>query len=350
MAPRILGVIPGSETLLPPTETLVEGLLKGEKLALARLITLIERESPDTSRILSLAAAGAAAAGTPPAYRIGFTGPPGSGKSTLVDGLTATIRGDKSQGGPTVGIVAVDPSSPFTGGALLGDRIRMEGHYKDPGVYIRSMGTRGSHGGMPSVAQRVATLMEASGKEYVLVETVGVGQTELDIMEAADTVVVVLVPEAGDTVQTMKAGLMEIADVFVVNKADRGGAEKLATSIEQSLTLIYEESYWRIPVVLTEATSGLGIPDLREAIESHRTAAEASGELDRRRQRRRRAQFMKTVEEKIAAGFHALLASDPVLQDILRRVEDGFSDPYSAAAEALQDQRVRDRWLSISQA
>ena len=205
---------------MPPIETLVEGLLRGEKLALARLITLIERESPDASRALSLALSGAEErAGR--SYCVGFTGPPGSGKSTLVDGLTTNIRG--GEGDATVGIVAVDPSSPFTGGALLGDRIRMVGHYKDPGVYIRSMGTRGSRGGVPSVAQRAVSLLAASGKDYVIVETVGVGQTELDVMETADTVVVVLVPEAGDTIQTMKAGLMEIADIFVVNKADRGG-------------------------------------------------------------------------------------------------------------------------------
>ena len=347
MAARILDSIleAATETSLPPIETLVEGLLRGEKLALARLITLIERESPDASRALSLALSGAEErAGR--SYCVGFTGPPGSGKSTLVDGLTTNIRG--GEGDATVGIVAVDPSSPFTGGALLGDRIRMEGHYKDPGVYIRSMGTRGGRGGVPSVAQRVASLLAASGKDYVIVETVGVGQTELDVMETADTVVVVLVPEAGDTIQTMKAGLMEIADVFVVNKADRGGAEKLASNIEQSLTLIYEESYWRAPVLLTEANAGVGVAELREAIEGHRKAAAESGELERRRRRRRRAQFVKSVEEKITGAFHAMLDDTPMLQDLLREVEEGARDPYTAASEALRDRGVRDRWLSLS--
>ena len=330
---------------MPPIETLVEGLLRGEKLALARLITLIERESPDASRALSLTLSGADERGRD-SYCIGFTGPPGSGKSTLVDALTANIRG--GDGDATVGIVAVDPSSPFTGGALLGDRIRMEGHYKDPGVYIRSMGTRGSRGGVPSVAQRVVSLLAAAGKDYVIVETVGVGQTELDVMETADTVVVVLVPEAGDTIQTMKAGLMEIADIFVVNKADRGGAEKLATDIEQSLTLIYEETYWRAPVLLTEAHRGTGVAEVRDAIERHRAASVEAGEQERRRRRRRRAQFVKSVEEKLAGAFHAMIEDAPVLQDLLQQVLAGERDPYTAASEALRDRGVRDRWLSLS--
>lgn len=327
-------------------ETLIEGLVNGENFALAQLISLVERDHPDVSNILSLAAS-ASGIGSGAGYRVGFTGPPGSGKSTLVDSLTTVIRGDEGLSNPTVGIIAVDPSSPFTGGALLGDRIRMEGHYKDPGVYIRSMGSRGSHGGISSVAQRVATLMEAAKKDYVLIETVGVGQTEIDVMEVADTVVVVLVPEAGDTVQTMKAGLMEIADIFVVNKADRGGAEKLAKDLEQSLTLIYEESYWRIPVLLTEATAHVGVQELRATIEHHREAAKESGELERRRRRRRRAQFVKTIEEKLSARFLALVVEDEVLQGLLQRVDEGASDPYSAANEALKDQRIRQRWLSM---
>ena len=330
---------------MPPIETLVEGLLRGEKLALARLITLIERESPDASRALSLALSGAEErAGR--SYCVGFTGPPGSGKSTLVDGLTTNIRG--GEGDATVGIVAVDPSSPFHRRRAARRPDTDGGPLQGPGVYIRSMGTRGSRGGVPSVAQRVASLLAASGKDYVIVETVGVGQTELDVMETADTVVVVLVPEAGDTIQTMKAGLMEIADIFVVNKADRGGAEKLASNIEQSLTLIYEESYWRAPVLLTEGTAGVGVAELREAIEGHRIAAAESGELERRRRRRRRAQFVKSVEEKITGAFHAMLDDTPMLQDLLREVEEGARDPYTAASEALRDRGVRDRWLSLS--
>jgi len=327
-------------------ETLIEGLVKGDKLALAQSISLVEKDHADAWDILSHAAS-VSGSGGQRGYRVGFTGPPGSGKSTLVDTLTTVIRGDQGRSNPTVGIIAVDPSSPFTGGALLGDRIRMEGHYSDSGVYIRSMASRGSHGGMPNVAQRVATLMEAAKKEYILIETVGVGQTELDVMEVADTVVVVLVPEAGDTVQTMKAGLMEIADIFVVNKADRVGAEKLAKDIEQSLNLIYEESYWRVPVLLTEATAQVGVQELRTTIENHRAAAEESGELQQRRRRRRRAQFVKTIEEKISARFYALLAEDEVLRGLLRRVDDGVSDPYSAANEVLKDQRIRQRWLSM---
>ena len=326
---------------LPSIETLVEGLLRGDKLALARLITIVERESPDAPEILKLASPHAGKG-----YRIGFTGPPGSGKSTIVDALIGVIRGERSEDAPQVGIIAVDPSSPFSGGALLGDRVRMERHYKDPGVYIRSMGSRGSHGGMSSVSQRVAVLMEAAGKDYVLIETVGVGQTELDIMEAADTVVVVLVPEAGDTIQTMKAGLMEIGDIFLVNKADREGAERLEKDISQSLHLSYGRSFWEPPVLKTHATKGLGVPDLFEKIGEHRHAAEEAGELQRRRERRQRAQFLRTVEEKISGTLHDLLAQNGDLRAVLERVHNGQIDPYSAAMEVLGDRDLLHKWLS----
>lgn len=326
---------------MPSIETLVEGLVRGDKLSLARLITRIERESPDAAEVLRLAWPHAGGG-----YRIGLTGPPGSGKSTLVDSLTTLIRGEKAADDPTVGIIAVDPSSPFSGGALLGDRIRMDGHYRDAGVYIRSMGTRGSHGGMPSVSQRVATLLEAAGKHYILIETVGVGQTELDIMEAADTVVVVLVPEAGDTIQTMKAGLMEIGDIFVVNKSDRDGAEMLQKEIMQSLSLGEVHLGWEPPVLLTQAIRGVGVPELFEAVQQHRQASEASGELERRRKARRKSQFFKTVEERMNAALHELITNDEALQGKLQRIEDGQEDPYAAAMEILGDQALRHKWVS----
>lgn len=317
-------------------------MLRGEKLSLARLISRVEKESPDATEVLRLAFPHAGKA-----YRIGFTGPPGSGKSTLVDQLIAFVRGD----GPkprTVGVIAVDPSSPFTGGALLGDRIRMEQHYKDEGVYIRSMGTRGGHGGLPSVAERAAILLEASGKDYVIIETVGVGQTELDVMEAVDTVVVVLVPEAGDTVQTMKAGLMEIGDVFVVNKADREGADRLAKDMQVSLHLGSKRSGWDPPVLTTQAHKGVGIKDLHDAIVKHRKALEQSGDLQRRRERRAAAQFFKTVDEKLMAALHELIAQDSEVRSLVERVRRGEMDPYSAALAFLRDHNLLHTWFSVS--
>ncbi len=311
-------------------------MIQGDRLSLARLITLVERESPDAPEILRLAGPHAGRG-----YRVGFTGPPGGGKSTLVDQVTVRLRAAEA----TVGVIAVDPSSPFSGGALLGDRIRMERHYKDPGVYIRSMGTRGGRGGLTSVTERVVTLVEASGRDYVLVETVGVGQTELDVMEAADTVVVVLVPEAGDTIQTMKAGLMEIADIFVVNKADRDGADKLAHEIEASLRLSGVESPWTAPVLTTQANEDVGTEELIDAVKRHREASEASGELAARRRRRMKAQFFKTLEAKVQAALHEIIASNGDVRAVVERVEGGLVDPYTAATEMLRDRGLVEKWL-----
>ena len=320
-------------------QELVDATLQGDKLSLARLISHVERDGPEVPTILQRLFPK-----TGTAYRVGFTGPPGSGKSTLVDQLTRLLR--SREGAPTVGILAADPTSPFTGGALLGDRIRMQQHYKDEGVFVRSLATRGSHGGLPGVVRRVAMVLEASGKDYVLVETVGVGQTELDIVEVADTVVVVLVPEAGDSIQTMKAGVMEIADIFVVNKADRGGADKLGHEIEATLHLSDKQSWWEVPVLLTQAHKGEGVQEVSEAIHRHRQALEESGNLESNRRRRRAAEFFKDVEEKIGAGLHHMVATDGDLQSFLKRVEGGEIDPYSAAAEVLGDRELLRRWLS----
>src|SRR4030043_2407967 len=205
---------------------LVEEMLAGNVLSLARLITRVERDGADVPRIMKQIYPKLGKA-----YCAGITGPPGSGKSTIVDRLTAVMRQDCL----SVGIIAADPTSPFTGGAVLGDRIRMQQHYLDEGGFIRSMATRGSHGGLPRATGGVIKLLDAFGKHFIVVETVGVGQTELDIMQNADTVVVALVPEAGDTIQTMKAGLMEIADIFAVNKADRPGADYLVGELMSML-------------------------------------------------------------------------------------------------------------------
>src|SRR4030043_2461898 len=210
----------------PEVMRLLEQMLKGENISLSRVISLIENDSSQVPEIMQFIAPHVGKA-----HCIGITGPPGGGKSTLVDKLTALMRKQDQK----VGIIAVDPTSPFTGGAVLGDRIRMQQHYLDDGVFIRSMATRGTRGGLPKTAPNVMKLLDASGKDIVLVETAGVGQTELDIMETVDATVVVLVPEAGDTIQTMKAGLMEIADIFAVNKADRPGADYLVGELMSML-------------------------------------------------------------------------------------------------------------------
>ena len=323
---------------MPSTSALIDATLRGESLALARVITLVERDAPEVPEILRRLAPH-----TGRAYTIGVTGPPGSGKSTVVDQITAVLRA--AEGSPTVGIIAVDPTSPFTGGAILGDRIRMQRHYADPGVFIRSMASRGSHGGLPGVARRVASVLDAASKSYVLAETVGVGQTELDVMDVADTVVVVLVPEGGDTVQAMKAGLMEIADVFVVNKADRDGADRIAAEIRSMLHLGPRRD-WEVPVLLTKANRGEGIKDVVDAIHRHRAYLESSGELQRKRRQRRVKDFFRAVEERLSASLQRLLAEDEGLQKSLRRVELGELDPYSAATEALSDPLLIQRLLS----
>lgn len=324
---------------MPSVQELVDAILQADKLSLAKLLTKVERDNPDVPSILTKLFPYSGKA-----YRIGFTGPPGAGKSTITDQLTKMVR--TSDGSPTVSILAVDPTSPFTGGAILGDRIRMQQHSSDDGVFVRSMATRGSHGGLPITAGRAVTAMEASGKDYVIIETVGVGQTELDIMEVADTVVVVLVPEAGDSIQTMKAGLMEIADVFVINKADRDGGDKLAREIQQMLHLSPNMTAWIPPVLLTEAHRGSGIVEMHKAISDHRVYLSDSGELEIRRRRRRSLEFFKSVESQINTGLHELIANHPELQAFVDKIEKGELDPYSATAQVLQDKVILQQWLA----
>jgi LAO/AO transport system kinase len=267
------------------------------------------------------------------AYSLGITGPPGSGKSTIVDGLVGLARGE----GKTVGVIAIDPTSPFSGGAVLGDRIRMQRHYLDPGVFIRSLATRGVHGGLSQIASAAVRLLDAAGTDLVIVETVGVGQTELDIRAAADTVVVTLVPEGGDSIQAMKAGLMEIADVYVVNKADRADAAQLRNAVRGALSLAPPSADWAPPVLLTEAHNGQGIPELYDSVWRHRDALEASGLLEARRQQRRRQEYAQAVSGTLSAGLAAMLADDGPLAATLESVGAGTRDPYAAAAETLGD-------------
>jgi len=309
------------------TAQLIDRMLGGDVAALARLITLVENGSAETSEII-----GRIHHRLGKAYCVGITGPPGAGKSTLVDKVTAVLR----RRGFTVGIVAADPTSPFSGGAVLGDRIRMQQHYLDGGVFIRSMATRGSHGGLPLTVGAVVKLLDAFGKNFVLIETVGVGQTELDVMQNSDTVVVVLVPEAGDTVQTMKAGLLEIADIFVVNKADRPGADHLVNELRAMLRLRPEDDCWQVPVLTTVAINNAGIDELCGYIEEHREAMVRSGRLDERRRERRRWEFVSTLERMLADRVLELVAKDGRLARYLAMVEAGELDPYSAVDEALR--------------
>ena len=314
---------------------LVERILKGENVSLSRVISLVENESSQVPEIMKLIAPHLGKA-----HCIGVTGPPGVGKSTLVDKLTVLMR----KQGLKVGIIAVDPSSPFTGGAVLGDRIRMQQHYLDDGVFIRSMATRGSVGGLPQATSSVIKLLDAAGKDIILIETVGVGQSEVDIMEKTDTVLVILCPESGDAIQTMKAGLFEIADIFVVNKSDHPGADNFVRDIQAMLQL-HETSWWNIPVVATEAVNDIGIEELYKQIQLHHQALCEEGRLSQRRQLQRKQDFIKTLERKLTHKLLMLIEQDGQLSIYIERVEKGEIDPYSAADEILKSGKLLTDWL-----
>ena len=297
----------------------------GDPRALARAISLVEDESPIGTDVLRRLFAD-----TGRAYVVGVTGPPGAGKSTLVDRLIAQLRA----GGQTVGVVAVDPTSPFTGGAILGDRVRMQAHAGDPGVFIRSMATRGHLGGLSRSAGEIALLLDAAGKDVVLIETVGVGQDEVDIVRTADVSIVVIVPGAGDEVQTLKAGIMEIADIFVVNKADREGADRTVASIEALLSLqSYAPQEWRPPIVKTTATTGDGLPELVNAIDRFRTHTDGS----RAERRRTRAEWRlrELIAQRFLRHVESSVLSAGELATMLERIAERALDPYTAADEVL---------------
>ena len=305
---------------------LAERLAAGENRALARAITLVEnREAAGDELVAELFPR------TGRARIVGLTGPPGVGKSTLIGALTKELR----EGEHDIGVLSIDPSSPFTRGAVLGDRIRLTDHFLDPGVFIRSMATRGSLGGLAEAALQAALLMDASGKDYVLLETVGVGQGEIDVVDHADTIVLALMPGSGDSIQALKAGVMEIPDVIVVNKCDHPLADTMVREVRAVLALGPERS-WRVPVVKTEATTGEGITKLRETIDAHRAHIEEEGTLSERRARNLRAEVIGIAAWRMRADLERTAQADPEWANLLDSVVRRETDPATAARKLLE--------------
>ena len=319
-----------TEPLPEELGSLLERFHAGERTALARAISVIENERPGFQEFLHrVLTAG------PRARRVGVTGPPGGGKSTLIAALANLCRGRDEE----VGVLAVDPTSPYSGGALLGDRIRMNDLATDHGIFIRSMATRGSLGGLAATSKEVIDLMDAFGLGWLLIETVGVGQTELEITGAADTVVVVLVPESGDGIQAMKAGLMEIADIFVVNKADRPGADHVLNDLRAALHLRAGKSdptRWTIPVLKTVAQTGEGVPELLDAVDRHRQHLEESGELGVRRRGRAAVRVREVTERALRGILWEGEATGALLDTGLDEIQQRTGTPYSVSASILK--------------
>ncbi len=306
-------------------DKLVSDLLQGNRRAAARLITIIENDDPARVELLQQVYPHGGRA-----FVIGITGSPGSGKSSLVDRLLGLIRADKM----SAGIIAVDPTSPFSGGAILGDRIRMQDHALDEDVFIRSMGTRGSLGGLSRSTAEAIQVLDALGKDLIIVETVGVGQSEVDIVKTADTTVVVLTPAGGDSVQTIKAGIMEIADIFAVNKADLPGVERTVAELNAMLDMKPDRSY-RPPVIKTISTDGSGIEALWEAIRAHRLYLERSGRLAEIRRKRVRRELADQVEYLVKERVWERVRSELAFDDLVEEIAARKRDPYSAAASIL---------------
>jgi LAO/AO transport system kinase len=308
---------------------LSERLIAGDKRALARAITLIESDDPagwDLVREVYPR--------TGKARIVGFTGPPGVGKSTLIGALTAELRKADRQ----VAVLSIDPSSPFTRGALLGDRIRLSDHFLDPGVFIRSMASRGALGGLSEAALQVALAMDAAGKDDVLIETVGVGQAEIDIVDHADTIVLALMPGSGDSIQALKAGVMEIPDIIVVNKADHPMTETMVREVRGVLALSHDPEGWKVPILKTEAARAEGVEELAVKIDEHRAFIESEGTLEARRARNLRSEVLGIATSRMRRKLETTAAEDPETQVLLDRVVRRELDPATAAAELLERQ------------
>ena len=307
--------------------SLAERLVEGDKRALARAITLIESDDPAGWELVR-----EVYPRTGRARIIGFTGPPGVGKSTLIGALTAQLRGAERE----VAVLSIDPSSPFTRGALLGDRIRLSDHFLDPGVFIRSMASRGALGGLSEAALQVALVMDAAGKDDVLIETVGVGQAEIDIVDHADTIVLALMPGSGDSIQALKAGVMEIPDIIVVNKADHPMTDTMVREVRGVLALSESAGEWQVPILRTEALRAEGVAELAAKIDEHRAQIEAAGTLEQRRARNLRNEVLGIASSRMRRRLEAAVADDPAVAELLEAVVKRRLDPASAAGELLE--------------
>jgi LAO/AO transport system kinase len=320
--------------------TLAERLLDGDRRALARAISLVENDRPEGWELVK-----EVYPHTGHAAVVGFTGPPGVGKSTLIGALTKARR----EAGRTVGVLSIDPSSPFTQGALLGDRIRLSEHFLDQGVFIRSMANRGALGGLSEAALQAALLLDAAGREDVFVETVGVGQAEIDIIDHADTIVLVLMPGSGDSIQALKAGVMEIPDVIVINKADHPLTDTMVREIRGVLSLANLDSTpeqararWRVPIVKTEASRGTGVDELVERLDEHRSHILAEGQLAERRARNLRNEVLAIATARMRRRLEEDVSEDARFAELIDRVVERRLDPASAAA-ALLERETADR-------
>ena len=307
-------------------ETLAAGVREGDRRALARAITLVENGDP-----LAYGVVADLYPSTGKAYAVGITGPPGVGKSSLISALVRHVRAQET----TVGVVSVDPSSPFSKGALLGDRIRLADHFLDPGVFIRSMGTRGHLGGLAEATLQALLVLDAAGKDVVFLETVGAGQSEVEVIGIADTVVLVLMPGSGDSVQALKAGIMEIPDVIAINKADHPAAKTMLNEVRSILGLDPDRE-WRPPIVLTEATRGENVPELWEKIEEHRAFLEQSGRLEERRRKNLASEVFAVASARAKQHLEHAVADDPELRRLLDEVQRRELDPLSAVREILE--------------